>query len=212
MFIPNKSKIFERLVKQSSLVKEAAQIFYKLTGDWKQLAKAALSLEELEGETDKFVHSITDDIEKTFILPLDKEDIKELTESLDDVIDNLEQSVNCLKIYKIKRSNPKLREFSELIMKAASLIHRGILMVREHKLGSAGYASCYKELHRLENQGDKLHRLALANLFGLSSEEFNGKDALSIIKWKEIFQTLEDTLDRCEDIAILLEKLRIKYR
>ena len=128
MFFPHELKIFDELLKQSLIVKEAAQVFHNIARDWKELKNASSALQTLEGQADELVHRITDDIEKTFILPLDKEDIADLTESLDDVVDNLEEAVSRLNIYKISKGNDALGDFSELIKQAAVQIHEGILM------------------------------------------------------------------------------------
>ena len=212
MFLPHKSKIFDELCKQSSVVKEAAQVFDNIARDWKELKNASSALQTLERRGDELVHRITDDIEKTFILPLDKEDIADLTESLDDVVDNLEEAVNRLNIYNISKGNDALGGFSELIKQAAVQIHEGILMIKERKIASEDFAYCGKMLRDLESQGDKLHRKVLEHLMaGRSSSFVNGNDCLSILKWKEIFQTLEDTLDKCDNIGKLFARLRIKY-
>lgn len=212
MFLPQKSKIFDELLKQASIVKEVAEVFHNMTRDWGQLENGASTLQTLEREADKLVHRITDDIEKTFILPLDKEDIADLTESIDDVVDNLEEAVNRLNIYEISKGNDALEDFSELIKQAAVQIHKGMLMVKERKIASEDFASCGKMLRNLESQGDKLHRKVLEHLMaGRPSSLVNGNDCLSILKWKEIFQTLEDTLDKCDNIGKLFARLRIKY-
>ena len=212
MFLPHKSKIFDELCKQSAIVEEAAQVFDNIARDWKELKNASSALQILERRGDELVHRITDDIEKTFVLPLDKEDIADLTESLDDVVDNLEEAVNRLNIYKISKGNEALGDFSELIKQAAVQIHKGILMVKERKIASEDFASCGKMLRNLESQGDKLHRKVLEHLMaGRPSSLVNGNDCLSILKWKEIFQTLEDTLDKCDNIGKLFARLRIKY-
>ena len=212
MFFPRKSKIFDELVKQSSIVEEAAQVFHDITRDWGQLQNGAFILQTLEQQADGLVHRITDDIEKTFILPLDKEDIAELTESLDDVVDNLEEAVSRLNIYKISKGNDALKDFSELIKQAAVQIHKGILMIKERKMTSEDFASCGKMLSVLESQGDKLHRKVLEDLMGKPSSFFvSGNDYLYILKWKEVFQTLENTLDKCDNIGKLFARLRIKY-
>jgi predicted phosphate transport protein (TIGR00153 family) len=212
MFLLHKLKIFDELCKQSSIVKEAADVFHNIARDWKQLEKGSSALQTLEREGDELVHRITDDIEKTFILPLDKEDIADLTESLDDVVDNLEEAVNRLKIYKISKGNDALGDFSELIKQSVVQIHEGILMIKEHRIASEDFASRGKMLRDLESQGDKLHRRVLEHLMaGHPSSLVNGNDYLSILKWKEIFQTLENTLDKCDNIAKLFARLRIKY-
>lgn len=212
MFFPRKSKIFDELSKQSSILKEAARVFHNIMHDWGQLKNGSFALQTLERQADELVHSITDDIEKTFILPLDKEDIAELTESLDDVVDNLEEAVSRLNIYEISKGNNALKDFSELIKQSAVQIHKGILMIKERKIALEGFASCGKMLRDLESQGDKLHRKVLENLMNKRSSSFvNGDDYLSILKWKEIFQTLENTLDKCDNIGKLFARLRIKY-
>lgn len=212
MFIPKKSRIFEHLVRQSNIIQEAARTFHRITHDWKQLKEGSDALVKLEYQGDECVHTITDEIEEIFILPLDKEDIKELTDVLDDIVDNLEQTANRLSIYKIPSSNEALRSFSELILETVQHIHRGILMVQEHRFASEEFTACCEKLHELETQGDRLHRGILEELMSQKPPHFNGKDPLFIVKWKEIFQTLEDTLDVCETMAIIFVRLRIKYR
>lgn len=212
MFIPKKSKIFEKLEEQSLIVERASKIFQRIVHNWGQLKDGCAELETLEGEADEFVHTITDEIEMRFILPLDKEDIKELTESLDNIVDNIEQAANRLNIYKIPQTNEALKEFSNLLLQSIQQIHQGILMIKEHKFSSKEFIHYYKNLHAIENRGDKLHRKVLENLMGGSDPDFGGKDPILILKWKEIFQTLEDTLDQCEDIAVLFDRLRIKYK
>lgn len=212
MFFKQKLKIFDDLLKQSSIVREAAGVFHDIANDWERLRHGHCALQELEQQADELVHTITDDVEKRFILPLDKEDIVELTESLDDVVDNLEEAVSRLNIYKISKGNDALLDFAGLIKQAAGQIHEGILMMKERKIASEDFASCGKMLRDIESQGDRLHRKVLENLMAnCSSSIFNRNDYLSLIKWKEIFQTLEDTLDRCDDIGKLFAKLRVKY-
>lgn len=210
MFLPKKSKIFESLAIQAEMLEKAALVFKNLTEDFARLKDLAQALELLENNADKQVHVINEEIQKFFILPMDKEDIKELSEGLDDIIDNLEQVSNRLKIYQIPHTHEALQKFAELLYEAALEIHRSVLLIRDHKLESAEFVAAFKNLHTLENEGDKLHREVLEKLLGQNSSEFDS-DPLSVLKWKEIFQTLEDTLDICEDLAILLERLRIKY-
>jgi len=212
MFFPKRSKIFDKLTELSSVVKESARLFQQVAGDWARLKEGGVLLRELEHKADGLVHHISREIEATFILPIDKEDIKELTESLDDFVDNLEQTMNRLNIYSIPEGNRVLLEFAGLLVDAALQIEKGVLMMRERKLFSEEFASCYKKLHEIENHGDMLHRRVLENLMGEASTDFSGKNPLFIIKWKEIYQTLEDTLDVCEKIGQIFEKLRIKYR
>ncbi len=209
LFRSKQSEIFNCLVKQAAKVCEAAEIFSGLAHHKRKIDAATSKLQEIEDEADKLVHKITDDIEKIFILPLDKEDIKELAESLDDIIDNLEQVVNRIKIYKVDDRNSDLVEFADLISSSAKQTDLAVRTIQKHKFSSRAYASSYKKLHSLENRADKVHRRVLEKLLGRSKD---GKHALFVIKKKEIYDTLEQTLDRFEDMAILFERLKLKYR
>lgn len=211
MFLSKRSQIFENLTKQSKILLDSAIVFEALTNKFNKLEEFSIELEVLEEKADDLVQSISDDIEKIFILPLDKEDVKELIELLDDIIDNLEQSANRLKIYKITKENKPLKDFSKLIRQASEQIHQGMLLIKEHKLNSKEFSVSYRQIHTIEHEGDKVHRSVLVDLMNKNLEGINGNDILLIIKWKEIFQTLEDTLDKCEDIADLFERLKIKY-
>ncbi|MCK4391015.1 MAG: DUF47 family protein [Desulfobacterales bacterium] len=211
MFFPRKSKIFDKLARLSSIVKHAGDVLDNLTRDWKQLKNASSELRDLERQADELVKSITNEIETVFILPLDKEDIGDLTECLDDVVDNVEEAVNRLHIYKISESNETLRAFAQLIRESAGEIHKGILMIKEQKIASEDFALCGSVLRDLESQGDKVHRNVLEKMMDKDSSFLNGNDYLSILKWKEIFETLENTLDKCDNIAKLFSRLRIKY-
>lgn len=211
MFLPKKSDIFDRLVKQSALVEETAGAFKEMTHRWNDRKNIASHLESLERNADEIVHAVTDAIEETFILPMDKEDIKELTESLDDVIDGIEQAANRIVTYEIPAESKELKDFSVLLLETAAYIHKGIILLQKHDYFSNEFAVCYKTLHEFENRGDVIHRKVVALLMK-DRPEMMATDLLLAIKWKEIFQILEDTMDTCEDIAIIFERLRIKYQ
>jgi predicted phosphate transport protein (TIGR00153 family) len=212
MFLPKKSKIIELLGQHALLVKEAAQILLTISHDWKTIKSSCEKIGELEHHADELVHLISDEIEKTFILPFDKDDLRNLVEQLDDIIDNIEEVVTLLNIYDITKGNAFITEFTSLLQQAAVLIHNNVLLINQQKLLSDEFVASYKNLHDLESKGDSLHRNILKELFSGKSSTFKSDDPLEIIKWKEIFQTLENTMDRCEDIGITFEKLKVKYR
>jgi predicted phosphate transport protein (TIGR00153 family) len=212
MFLPKKSKIIEKFGQHANLVKEAAQILLTITHDWKTLNSNCQKIEELEHQADELVHLISNEIEKTFILPFDKDDLKNLVEQLDDIIDNIEEVVSLLNIYGFTKGNSFLSEFAYLLQQAAGLIYNNALLINQQQLHSEEFFASYKNLHDLESKGDKLYRKILKELFSENSGDFKGSDTLEVIKWKEIFQTLENTMDRCEDIGITFERLKIKYR
>ncbi|MDH7512136.1 MAG: DUF47 family protein [Clostridiales bacterium] len=215
MFIPKKSKILWKLAEQSEVVEEGAGVLREVMADLQQLEKACARLEILESKGDEFVHEITDEVEIFFILPLDKEDIKELTERLDDMLDGIEQVANRFYLYNLSERNESAKKFSELILESAQQIRQGILLIKDHKFQTEDFSAICKRIHTLENQGDKLHRKILGDMMSEVTANF-GQDGpfslINLIKWKEIFQMLEDILDVCEDIAVVFGKLRIKYK
>ena len=210
--IPKKTKIFDGLVEQSRIIQETAQLFKEATHDWRKLKENSSKIEDLEMKADELVHAITDEIETAFILPLDKEDLKELTELLDDIEDDIEEVANRLIIYRISKPNQALQEFSDFILAAVEKISQATKLIKEDKLASREFLTHYRALHEIENKADQLHRKVLGQIMGNGSPAAYGKDTRSALKWIEIFQTLEDTLDECEDVAIIFDRLRIKYK
>lgn len=211
VLLPQRTEIFNDLVKQSLILVEAAKVFESLVHDWKKLDNSCLKLKQLEHEADSVVHKITDDIEKTFMLSLDKEDVKSLAESVDDVMDGLEEAANRFKIYKVSKSNYQLREFSALITQMTKQLQSGISFIKNNKFSSKDFLQCCRDIHQIESKGDELHRKILAEMMGKRRGKISGEGVLSIIAWREIFQTLEDVLDKCENIAIIFDRLRLKY-
>jgi predicted phosphate transport protein (TIGR00153 family) len=165
MFLPKKSKIIELLVQHAHLVKEAAQILLTISHDWKTIKSSCEKIRELEHQADELVHLISDEIEKTFILPFDKDDLRNLVEELDDVIDNIEEVVTLLNIYDITRGNTFITEFTSLLHQAAVLIHSNVLLINQQKFITNEFVVSYKNLHDLESKGDSLHRTVLKELF-----------------------------------------------
>src|SRR3972149_4479382 len=155
---PKKTKIFDGLVEQSRIIQETAQLFREATHDWRKLKENSSKIEDLEMKADEFVHAITDEIETAFILPLDKEDLKELTELLDDIEDDIEEVANRLIIYRISKPNQALQEFSDLIFARAKKIKKAVKLIKENKLTSKEFSTHYRALHEIENKGDQLHR------------------------------------------------------
>lgn len=211
MFFPKKTKIFDKLEKQSGFVQRAAELFYNIAHDMRQLDALSTTMKQLEQEADKLVHTIIEEVEKTFILPLDKEDITELTDAMDDVIDYLEETVNRIEIFRMTESSDALKEFSGLIKKASGEITKGIMIIKNRGIASNDFDLCGINIRELETRGDALHRKILEDLMNYEAPYVEKENIISIIKWKEIYQILEDTLDRCDNIAKIFSKLKIKY-
>lgn len=212
MFFPKKSKIFETLNTQAIKTEEAVGIFQKMINDFNDIENMAEKLKIAENEADELVHNIKVDVEKTFLLPIDKDDAQNLTEYLDNVIDNIEQTANRIYIYRIPKTDDVLKGFAELIKEAVTQIRKGLNLIKNRKQNTQDFIDCFYEIHIIENKGDNLHRSALEKLMNTPEKNNIHQDILLTIKTKEIYQTLEDTLDECEKIANLFEAIRIKYQ
>lgn len=212
MFFPKKSKIFETLSAQAVKIEEAADIFQKMVNDFNDIEGMAEKLKIAENEADGLVHDIKVDVEKTFLLPIDKDDAQNLTEYLDNVIDNIEQTANRIHIYRIPKTDDVLKGFAELIKEAVTQIRKGLDLIKNRKQNTQNFIDCFQEIHTIENKGDHLHRNALEKLMNTLEGNNVCQNILLTIKIKEIYQTLEDTLDECEKIANLFEAIRIKYQ
>jgi hypothetical protein len=140
-------------------------------------------------------------LHKTFVTPLDREDIHALARSLDDVIDAIDDSAGVIRLYQIARVRPDARDLGRIIKASTEQV-----VVAMRALGTKqGISTAAVEINRLENEGDRAHQLALRRLF---EEE---KDPIQIIKWKEILDFLEAATDRCEDVANVLEGVVVKH-
>jgi predicted phosphate transport protein (TIGR00153 family) len=160
-------------------------------------------IKQKEEEGDKMVHNIHKELNKTFITPIDREDICNLTSSLDDILDNLEAVSERLVLYKIKKPPKYMLEFAKTLNKTSHNVNEAISDLRNLKDANQIRNFC-KEVHTLENEGDMLLRRAMAELF-------NGKDAIEVIKTKELYDDLEAAIDRCEDVADVIGDILVKY-
>jgi uncharacterized protein Yka (UPF0111/DUF47 family) len=162
-----------------------------------------IKIKEIEVAADKVTYEIFDKLNKTFITPLDREDIHSLAHELDSVIDMILKLTNLMKIYNINGIDEKFVEVLKLIDNAIFSISKAVKGLRNNKSYQT-VKEHYIEVDRLESLGDKLRNEAIAELF-------SGKyEATYIMKWKDIFQTAEKLLDHCDDVAKVIETIIVK--
>lgn len=149
------------------------------------------------------VHDIFAELNKTFITPIDREDISKLACSLDDILDNLEAVAERLVLYQIEKPPAFMLEFATTLQKTSQNVHEGIALLRDFKQAKKIRGFC-TAVNTLENEGDALLRKATADLF-------NKKDPIDIIKIKELYEDLESAIDRCEDVADVIGDILVKY-
>jgi len=201
--IPRNEEFFSMFSRASENIFEGAQQLKELLDRFDDLPERARRIEEVEHKGDAITHDIVRKLNTTFITPIDREDILKLASSLDDVIDLIHGVATRLMVYKISATTPYAKELGFLILKSVQELQKGIDHLPLAKGRDRVYEHCV-EVNSLENEADRACRDAIANLFE------NQSDPIVIIKWKEIYETLELATDRCEDAANVLESVALK--
>lgn len=200
---PKEIDFFEIFDQAASNIKKAAEVLVTLTERFEDVPQRAKEIHEMEQDGDMLTHDIMRKLNKTFITPIDREDLHALASRLDDVLDLIWAAVDRIALFKITEPTKEINAMAENILMTAEVMQKAIKKLKE-KNYSHVQEYCI-EINRLENRMDRDFRDALANLFE------NVKDPIMIIKWKEIYEHLEDASDRCEDVANILEAIVLKH-
>jgi predicted phosphate transport protein (TIGR00153 family) len=168
---------------------------------YEDVEQKAKELFAVEHHGDEISHAIGNRLNTTFVTPFDREDIHALISALDDILDLVEEVADTFILYHIDRPTPEAIEQAGIIVQQCELIHEALTKLRQFR----DLDRYWIEVHRLENDGDRVTRAAVAGLF--SAE----RPPVDIIKWKDIYALLEDCIDKCEDVANIVEKIAIKH-
>jgi hypothetical protein len=199
---PKEVDFFELFDKAALNITRGATLLVDLMEHFDRVGDLSKQIYEVEQEGDMLTHDIMKKLNKTFITPIDREDLYALASRLDDIIDLIWAAVDRMTVFKIKESTKEAISMSKDLLMTTEVIHKTI-----QKLKEKNYAHVQEfciEINRLENMIDRDFRDALGRLF----EEV--KDPIFIIKWKEVYELLEDASDRCEDVANILEAIVLK--
>jgi len=200
--IPQDKIFFELLEKQSTLVLEGANLLHDLLITYKNVDVKRQDIKDLEHKGDEVVHEIQDRLSKTFITPIDREDIDTLSCLYDDILDYTYTIVNKLYAYGIDEIPHPMISFSEIILKSVIALNKAFNNMR--KLNLEKIEQYNIDVHFLENEGDELLNKTVAELF-------KQKDIIMIIKHKELYEDLEQLTDICEDVINLLRDIVLKH-
>ena len=198
--------LYELLERQANVATRSAEAFLELVRDFGNLPKHCKILEDLEHEGDATTHDLQNRIATTFITPLDKEDLRELSTALDDVTDLIEAAAARADIYGLKSARPDLEELALLLVETTSLTEEAVGGIRNGFRKNHNLREILKDIHTAENRADKAFREALKLLF---IEE--ASDPLMVIKWKEMYDRIETATDKCENIAAIVGTIIDKY-
>jgi predicted phosphate transport protein (TIGR00153 family) len=200
---PKKIDFFEILDRAVDNLSKATNVLVDIFNNFENFEKKAKAIYEFEQDGDMFTHDIMKELNKTFLTPIDREDIHELAARIDDVLDLIWAAVDRMVVYKIDKPTPEVISIAEDLQMTADILKKSLKELRAKEYSHV-QEHCI-EINRLENRIDRKYRDALGRLLS------DKKDPVYIIKWKDIYTLLEDASDRAEDIANILEGIVLKH-
>jgi len=202
--IPREKKFFILFEQSAQNVVKIAQQLKDMVNTWENVKERVGTITTLEHEGDAITHQIVAELHRTFVTPFDREDIALLAESLDDITDFIHSAADAMLLYKVERPTDKARELADVVVQAVIEVEKGVSEIHG-RIDRDKLLKLCVEINRLENVGDNVYRSALAELF------VNSADFAYLIKWREIYEDIETAIDRCEDVANILEGVALKY-
>ena len=199
--IPCEERFFDLFVQDAANVLDGARQLEAMLRTYDNPDKAAKRIRETEHRGDEISHDIGRRLESTFVTPFDREEIHALIAGLDDILDLIEEVADTFVLYRILAPTKTSIKQATLVVQACETIHQALSNLR----GFKGLEPYIVEIHRLENEGDRLVRSAIAGLFD------DGTKTIDVLKWKDVYALLEDTIDKCEDVADMIERIVVKH-
>jgi len=199
--VPRDESFFELFVRQAKNIEVSAGVLFDLISEFDDVPGKALRLRDLEHEGDEITHEIIRRLNTVFVTPLDHEDIHRLTSTLDDVIDHIEAAADLFVLHKIEAPLPEMKAQADVLVRATRTVREALEVLPKY----SKLAPYWVEVNRLENEGDRVYRQAVADLF---DGEYR---TLDVLKWKDIIDELEAAIDRLEDATDVLEAIALKH-
>lgn len=200
--LPKEEQYFALFSQMTSYIYDAARALVEMLNDKDgDQAEHLKRIKLIEHQCDDLTHSISTRLNKSFITPFDREDIYLLSGALDDIVDLIDDAARAMVMYDVHEATAHARNFAGVIERMAVQLHEVVSMLAKPN----GISPRLVELHRLENEGDEIYHKAIAELFRSQT------DPLNVIKWKDIYEKLEAAVDRCENVANIIESVIIKH-
>jgi predicted phosphate transport protein (TIGR00153 family) len=199
--VPRDEGFFELFVRQAKNVEAGALVLSDLISAFDDVQAKAAELGRLEHEGDDTTHEVMRRLNTVFVTPLDHEDIHELTSTLDDVLDHMEAAADLFVLHKIEEPLPQMKAQADVLVHATRTLREALEQLPKYK----ELPPYWIEVDRLENEGDRIYRQAVADLFEGSHR------ALDVLKWRDIIDELEAAIDRTEDVSDVLEGIALKH-
>ena len=198
--IPRDERFFDLFDELAVRLTRSARLLYELFSEPDRLEELTVAIKTLEHEADQLTYQVIARIDTSFVTPLDREDIYMLASRLDDVIDLLDGTARRVGMFRITEVRDPAKRMSSVLTRAAEAIEKAVKEMKKPKV----VAQHCREIKQLEEEGDAIYAEAVGGLFDGSP------DPIDVIKWKELYDTLEGAIDQCEDVANVLESISIK--
>jgi predicted phosphate transport protein (TIGR00153 family) len=202
--IPREKKFFVLFEQSAQNAVKITQQLKDMVHIWENVKERVGVITDLEHQGDAITHQIFEQLHRSVITPFDREDIALLAHSLDDVADFIHDAADAMLLYKVEQPTKRAQELADIVVQAVAEVEKAVSEIYD-RTGRKRILKRCVEINRLENLGDSVFRSAMAELFN-DSADFAG-----LIKWREIYQHMESVIDRCEDIANILEGVSLKY-
>ena len=200
-FLPRDEKYFDRFTELAVRIHEAARILERWFVGQADVKAVADQVKRLEHECDEISHEILRGIDRTFITPIDREDIHQLAVRLDDVIDLIDGTVRRVVLFQIEKPTPVSTQLARLIVQTTSELVEAVSQLRRQK----GVMERCIKIKQIENEGDVVYHNAIASLFR------DNLPAIEVIKWKDVYDNMERCIDSCVAVAHVLESVVLKH-
>ena len=199
--IPRDEAFYDMFADLASRLTAAAKLIGQLVADPQRVDQYTGEIKRVEHEADGITHDVIARIDKTFVTPFDREDIHTLATSIDDVIDMIDGAARRMVMYRIVEAREPARRLADVLARAADCLEAGVRSMKKPRRIS----DMSREVKRLEEEGDAVYHEAIGALFR------GTPDPIDVIKWKDVYDKLEDAIDRCEDVANVLESIALKH-
>ena len=197
---PRQEDFFSLFRKQSAFVRQSARMLHEMSTSFDQREERSRQIKAVEHDADQVTHELMARLNKTFITPLEREDIYALASNLDDVVDAIEALASRFVLFNVTQLTPEAVRLTELIARAGEHIDEAVISLKDAKKLMPHLV----EINRLENEADEITRQAVADLFR------GGHDVLDVLRWRELYGRLENTADKSEDVANTIEAIILK--
>jgi predicted phosphate transport protein (TIGR00153 family) len=198
--LPRDRTFFDLFIEAGNNTVKASRLLDRMMATWPDSGDLSQQILDAEHEGDRITHAIVKRLNSTFVTPIDREDIYGLATQMDDIVDYTEEAADFLGLYKIEAPMSQAQELTKVLVAACEQLAGGLEHLRDFK----DLDRYWIEIHRLENDGDRISRNAVASLFS------NGIDPMVVIRWKDMFAVLENAIDATETAAQILEGIVIK--